>query len=1005
MSHSHHQKGTQVNHTTPVARTPSLRTGIFAALRGVLGGFKGTRAVSAPRAALAVVAALMAVFAVAASPALAATPPTQTINAPTEVTVSTAHVSGTVNPNAGGVAIPVFFEYKEPSATSWGAIFAGEVTEAEAAGNSPIPFAGEVTELKPGTEYEVRLTTVFEGAELFSPEPNPTFTTPTGPPLIESSYASGVSINAARLAAVINPQGAETTYHFEYTTDPSSFVSATKAPIPEAIIPAAFATGTGTVTRNSKVVSQLTTASGTFEVGRTLTGSGIPPETTIISRTVNSLTLSNNAVGSGVGDILTTAGPQLVSFPLIGLDPATTYYFRILATNEKSPSGGTVGPTRTFTTLPESPTAVDSCPNAAFRQGLGANLPDCRSYVQVSPVDKNGGAAIGRPAIVEASPNGARISYASLDGFPGVPGLPEYPTYLASLAAGAWSSQGLLPPGHPREVAIKGYSPDLRYLILETDGVLAPGAGSGNNFYLYDSVAHTYTVIGDREAGEESQEPIYIADAKQGCSCFLLETLRKLLPSATPGVTNLYTYSWSTHQLTLVDQEHRPAGVGAGPARGARTDQYTENTLSEDGSRVTFTDKATGQIFQRIDGTSTISVSGPEIGAPVQPPEAPAATWRAETPEGRYVFFTSEARLTADATATAGHPDLYRFDAFAGHLEDLTIQAPEGADVLGTLGASADGSYVYFVAEGVLAGGAHPGTCGSTGGTCNLYVWHNNTIRLIAALGAEDLEDWSSEANRTIPHGSRVASSGSDVLFMSKRPLTGYDNRGNKELFHYDYPTQSLVCVSCNPTGSPARSASSGASLEFAGDQNGPNGKLTTLTRNLSSDGSMVFFSTAEPLVPADVNGRVDAYEWRQEGAGGSLHLISTGHSNEDSYFGDATPDGSDVFFFTAQSLVGQDTDQISDLYDAQIGGGLAYQLSPPQLTPCQGESCRAPASGPPATAAPTSASFAGPSNELNCPKGKVKQKGKCVKRKKAKHTKKHKAKKRHARSNRRAGK
>ncbi len=40
------QKGTQVNHTTPSARTPFLRTGIFAALRGVFGGGEGSGAPS-----------------------------------------------------------------------------------------------------------------------------------------------------------------------------------------------------------------------------------------------------------------------------------------------------------------------------------------------------------------------------------------------------------------------------------------------------------------------------------------------------------------------------------------------------------------------------------------------------------------------------------------------------------------------------------------------------------------------------------------------------------------------------------------------------------------------------------------------------------------------------------------------------------------------------------------------------------------------------------------------
>jgi sugar lactone lactonase YvrE len=45
MLHNHRQ-GAKVNHTTPVARTTSLRTGIFAALRGVFGGGGGSGAPS-----------------------------------------------------------------------------------------------------------------------------------------------------------------------------------------------------------------------------------------------------------------------------------------------------------------------------------------------------------------------------------------------------------------------------------------------------------------------------------------------------------------------------------------------------------------------------------------------------------------------------------------------------------------------------------------------------------------------------------------------------------------------------------------------------------------------------------------------------------------------------------------------------------------------------------------------------------------------------------------------
>ena len=87
--------------------------------------------------------------------------------------------------------------------------------------------------------------------------------------------------------------------------------------------------------------------------------------------------------------------------------------------------------------------------------------------------------------------------------------------------------------------------------------------------------------------------------------------------------------------------------------------------------------------------------------------------------------------------------DLYQYDTGSGVLTDLTVDHndPGGAQLQGVLGASADGSYVYFVADGVLASGASPGTCATTTGdsstsSCNLYVAHNGVTKFIASLSS-----------------------------------------------------------------------------------------------------------------------------------------------------------------------------------------------------------------------------------------------------------------------------
>jgi len=127
----------------------------------------------------------------------------------------------------------------------------------------------------------------------------------------------------------------------------------------------------------------------------------------------------------------------------------------------------------------------------------------------------------------------------------------------------------------------------------------------------------------------------------------------------------------------------------------------------------------------------------------------------------------------------------------------------------------------------------------------------------------------------------------------------------------------------------------------------------------ISDDGSRVFFSTAEALVPEDVNGRSDAYEY--DVATRAVHLLSSGTSINDSWFMDASSSGDDAFFITSQQLVGWDTDQAYDLYDARVNGG--WPEPPPPPIDCAGEACQATSPQPPLIQPNASASFHGSGN------------------------------------------
>lgn len=201
--------------------------------------------------------------------------------------------------------------------------------------------------------------------------------------------------------------------------------------------------------------------------------------------------------------------------------------------------------------------------------------------------------------------------------------------------------------------------------------------------------------------------------------------------------------------------------------------------------------------------------------------------------------------------------------------------------------------------------------------------------------------------------------------------------------------------------------------------------------RNLSANGDRVFFQTPDSLVAADDNGNVkcpafggqpgnhnlsgpghcqDVYEWEAVGSGsctvveadgGCLYLLSTGQSEQASYFVGASKDGSSAFIATDSRLVPADGDQAADVYDVREGGGLASQHIRPAVPCSSAEACKGPGLASPPTTSPATPTFQGPGNpkQKQCKKGYVLKKNKCVK-KANKHQKK-KAKKHHSKSKR----
>jgi hypothetical protein len=610
-----------------------------------------------------------------------------------------------------------------------------------------------------------------------------------------------------------------------------------------------------------------------------------------------------------------------------------------------------------------APAQAEPCPNEQLRtqDAYSASLPDCRAYEQVSPVDKSLTDALGSAGSVQAAPSGAAVTFYSLVPFPGVPGSPDPVTYLSARGGDAWLTQGLAPPVQPnsRGESVVGLTEDLaETIVVAKEPPLAPGATPGQeNYYVRDNATGEYELLAPGPGG------LSFADATPGGSRILFEdTGQEVIPGIRDETGAPYLYEWDSGQLRLI--------AAAAVAGANQPLSYTQNTISEDGSRVIFTDLATGRIYVREPENEKTS-----------PVSAGSAVWRAATPDGRYIFYTE---------GLEGEEQLYRLDLNSATPEPQPLTGA-GAKVLGTLGVSDDGSYAYFAAEGVLTTTENANKETAEPGAANLYEWHQGSLALtfIARLtkentgGQPDESDWTDRAGSDSGHGpasgnksSRVDFAGTTVLFSSARQLTGYDNTGHEELYLFDAWDAKLTCVSCNPPGVPTTSNAELSSLENSTTPGNADHSRLFLTRNLSEDGSRVFFQTAEALVPHDTNGVTDVYEWEREGEGtcestsesfsesrrGCVYLISTGQSTSPSYLGDASADGGDVFFFTRQSLVGQDQDNNSDAYDAREGGGIAAQ-NPAAPASCSAEACRGALVSPPLFGAPSSATLSGAGN------------------------------------------
>jgi hypothetical protein len=993
-------------------------------------GAPGGRGAASRRASLIFLAALALAITVSlgAASALADALPSVTIDAPTAVSYTSAHFSGTVNPNSGPSSASWHFELSETGEP--GSFFqfdgGGEISGSQAEEADPVVVESNGEFLQPGHEYFVRLVASNEGGlNQVASGAEPFTTKVVAPPTVSIEPPTEITGTSVHMEGKINPgapPGNPSAFYVDWrfgctpicvpvgmhiSADSSQHsVSADLTGLEpntdyEVTLVASNAGGQASAGPVSVKTSQVPPAAQTLYAGSL----GIH-EATLAARVNprNSSTTYQFEWGTdpSYGHV-SPAAPQslgssdtsfhVVTSPLIGLAEGATYHYRVVATNSET-SQTASGVDRTFTILsPSGPPTP--CPNPGFRTGVASALPDCRAYEQVSPVEKNGADVLGYDTNVRAAANGQRVTFASYSGFDGAQGLRTFAPYVGSRGANGWGTSALYPPQEAKGVEFLklssgalGYSEQLTAAVVKLGPPSpVPGAEPGTeNLYTRNLDTGAYTLLAP--VGVEYLNSVGFDAGSSDFSHILFESPAKLTPEApvdAPGAfggagpINLYESVGGEVRLVgiLPNEEAAPEGARAGsashfptPVGGGGVElYYTQNTISADGTRIFWTDPSTGQLYARLNGAETVHVSASQRSEP-DPEGTRAAFYRAATPDGSRVFFTSDEKLTDDSTAShlpspsdlrENTGDLYSYDIDTNELADLTVAQSGSADVIGILGASDDGSFVYFAANGdPLADGAPSRGELFSEDLYNLYVWHDGQVGYISSLRQHTSDDFNWETNsveNTQPKTSRVTPGGRYLLFGSIARLTSYDNNGQLEFYRYDGVSHELQCVSCNPRN---QTAIGGASLAAGAPQGQATVRLPPfLTNVISSDGSRVYFQTKEALVPSDGNGWTDVYEWQA----GRDYLISSGQAAGDSYLGDAATNGSDVFFTTRQSMVGQDTDANVDMYDARVNGGIAAQNPPPAGAPCSGDACRTETGAAPPAAAPSSSTLNGPPN------------------------------------------
>jgi Tol biopolymer transport system component len=298
---------------------------------------------------------------------------------------------------------------------------------------------------------------------------------------------------------------------------------------------------------------------------------------------------------------------------------------------------------------------------------------------------------------------------------------------------------------------------------------------------------------------------------------------------------------------------------------------------------------------------------------------AAPASYKGSSADGSAVFFETEEQMVPGDTDTKR--DVYErfYDAEAGVetyvTREVSLGPAGGNDAYNALfeKASDNGNLVFFsTAESLVSS--------DTDHRSDVYVRDlaTGTTRLVSAGEAACAP---SCGNGAFDAGFAGASAdGSEAFFVSEEKLAAADTDSSVDIYVRDLASETTKLVSA---GGSSCAPSCG------------NGAFNVALRGISADGTHAYFTTAESLSSADTDSAVDIYSrdlstgtTTLASQGGTGCAPSCGNGGAVPVFQGSSDDGARVFFTTAESLAGEDTDTATDIYARDLPAGPTILIS-----------------------------------------------------------------------------